>query len=164
MTLGEQNLERSKSLGFLAVVGVVLAIIVSCQSSQASPQASDGPDRWIFDADQASEQEVAWIESVPWPYWTPTEADTSSLEDRLRQEFTDADYGDLGDRFESYDAQIAGYTTNGAEVVLGNYFCADHQLDDSQLWVSVTDGGDCYFRARWNTETDEVSVVVNGEA
>ena len=91
---------------------------------------------------------------VPGPYWTPGQADIARVEEAIL-----AAEGNL-DHYRQY----AGFTENGDPKILVNGFCNAEPDWTSQI-VFVMDGGECYFTAMYNVDTERLeSFTFNGEA
>jgi hypothetical protein len=91
---------------------------------------------------------------LPEPYWAPTANDIAAAESAIA-----AAEGDL----EHY-RQYAGFTEDGDRLLLVNGFC-NAEPDWTSRIVFVMDGGECYFTAIYNVDTEELeSFMFNGDA
>jgi hypothetical protein len=88
-------------------------------------------------------------------YWTPTPADIELAEAALFE-----DQGGI-DRFRQY----YGTVEDGKQKILINGFCDAFDRNWYQESVFVLDGGDCYFHATYDVETDTIEgFYFNGNA
>ena len=69
---------------------------------------------------------------------------------------------DLGE----YKTQVIGYINNsGEKVMYVNYFCSTFGADWTKEFVSVDDGGNCFFQVKVNLDTENTfDFYVNGDA
>jgi hypothetical protein len=87
-------------------------------------------------------------------YWTPDIPDIELAEAALER-----DQGRL-DHFRQY----VGFNDSGMKIYI-NGFCDPAGIDWYSEPVLLADGGDCYFEAVYNIETDDIeSFRFNGEA
>jgi hypothetical protein len=69
--------------------------------------------------------------------------------------------------WERYGAQVAGFVVGGKRLVYANFFCSPERRAniDTQNFVMVLDGGDCYFQVWFDPATGEFpQLTINGEA
>ena len=104
-------------------------------------------------------------------YWTPTEADVRALEAEIETFLGQDDVGaaaaapDLLDRLPTYFRQYVGIGEDGRRLIFANFFCDTLGADWTAEAVSVDDGGECFFRLRFDVERGVYSELqVNGEA
>jgi hypothetical protein len=107
-----------------------------------------------------------WVE-VSGGAWEPQSALFSQLESALRPIVAAAtkNRGPLPD-WNSYTFQYQGRRTMlGRKYIYINAFCDDPRHHSPTQWVEVLDGGACFFRAKYDPESNQVyDVVVNGVA
>ncbi len=101
-------------------------------------------------------------------YWTPGKADImeleSGLESYLQQEASQG-YPDLWQRLPEYKRQYFGLVENGRREIYASFFCETLGKDWKRDFVSVLDGGDCFFNVRYDANTDTFfDLDVHGEA
>lgn len=138
-------------------------------SSQAEQVISSGV---IFSADQTSKsaQQYPTIEVTP-PYWTPSVADISELNSKLKKylhESKDAATDKVLTNYADYKIQYLGYSENGKKWILVNAFCKS-VWKENYAWhnsvVVVFDGGPCFFQIRYDVESFRFKrFEVNGES
>jgi hypothetical protein len=88
-------------------------------------------------------------------YWTPDLTDVEAAEAALF-----ADQGEL-----AHFRQYAGIEQDGQRKILINGFCDSMNLNWYRSPMIVMDGGDCFFNAEYDVETDEIeSFYFNGDA
>lgn len=88
-------------------------------------------------------------------YWRPTAADVEMAEIALADEA-----GEL-----EHTRQYAGFMESGERKVSINGFRNAHAVDWRERPVLVDDGGECFFMAIYNVDTDELERFrFNGEA
>jgi cyclophilin family peptidyl-prolyl cis-trans isomerase len=103
-------------------------------------------------------------------FWTPDADDVEDLEGLIEEYLLEqADGGvldpDVIDELPDYGRQYAGIVEAGHDRILANFFCDDLGIDVETETVAVEDGGACFFRVRFDLESDEfVDFDVNGEA
>ena len=87
--------------------------------------------------------------------WTPTEEDVIAAEAAIEE-----DQGQLG-----HMRQYIGVVEDGEHKIVVNGFCDAWGQNWQAELVFVMDGGDCYFTAIYNVDTDELeNFMFNGEA
>jgi hypothetical protein len=109
---------------------------------------------------------AAWIE-MHGGSWSPDTAMLAIAEKALKPAVASAAKGrDRAPPWSQYHFQYQGRTTLlGHKYVYINAFCGDTDGDASKEWVTVLDGGACYFSAKFDPELRRVyDVVVNGVA
>jgi hypothetical protein len=109
----------------------------------------------------------------PIPYWTPTFADVTALEDRLPaclKQSPPPESPGLADKLSSYQRQYSGVVLGGRKVVHINFIAA-HSLEAlAQSFLAdwsmlIDDGGDGFFQVDYDVEFQSFSNLrVNGEA
>jgi hypothetical protein len=101
-------------------------------------------------------------------YWTITDFDFENLENRLekylREEADIGKYTNLPDKFRKYNRQYVGKIVEGKKVIFINFFCRHFEYWKWD-WVSIEDGGDCFFSIEYDIKTKKFSELwINGEA
>jgi hypothetical protein len=87
-------------------------------------------------------------------YWTPSIVEIELAEAAILNEQGELDHV----------RQYAGVTEDGDQKVFVNGFCDDFGIDWQSEVVLVDDGGDCFFSALYNVDTDELEYFsFNGE-
>ncbi len=98
----------------------------------------------------------------------PTEADVVALEAALPaflQTNSQVKTEQIGEQLSAYRRQYLGLERAGKRLVFANFFCNAKGADWKETAVVVDDGGDCYFQATYNVDTDRfISLRVNGES
>jgi hypothetical protein len=122
------------------------------------------PQGIIFSAEQIKSQKFV---RFPEPYWTPSQEQIDRLETKLPTYVKEqSKHHSRHPKIEisKYKRQYFGYSLNGKKVIYVNAFC--HALDYwEKVFVAVKDGGQCFFQATFDPESDKfVSFSVNGEA
>ena len=118
----------------------------------------------IFSAEQIKNQKFI---NVPGPYWTPSKEQVDKLEKKLpaylkNQSNTNSKALEID--LQKYKRQYFGYSLSGNKVIYVNAFC-DYFDYWKTTFVFVFDGGQCFFQATYDPESDKfVSFGVNGEA
>jgi hypothetical protein len=78
--------------------------------------------------------------------WMPAVADIEQAEAAIREQ-----EGDLG-----HKRQYLGWIVDGERVIYVNGFCDDLGRNWHVEYIAVDDGGDCFFSAMYNVDTDEL--------
>lgn len=103
-------------------------------------------------------------------FWTPSENDILFLEENivayLSQNATLFNYQEpVWERLGEYQRQFIGIHRDGSNIIYGNYFCNNMGKNWRQEFVSVLDGGNCYFQVEYNLERRMFTrLSVNGES
>jgi hypothetical protein len=99
--------------------------------------------------------------------WMPGRADVVSLEIALPaflQFNAQLFHQDppIWERLEGYKRQYIGIIENGKKVILANFFCQAKGVDWQKQFVHIQDGGECYFRLKFEVDTRRFfDLVVN---
>jgi len=124
----------------------------------------------IITENQAEEMGLgAWLAKSD-GFWTPSEDDILILEEKigefLSQNSSLFNYGEpVWERIGKYQRQYIGLQRDGSEIIYGNYFCDNHGKNWRLEWVSVLDGGNCYFQVEYDVQQgDFILLMVNGES
>lgn len=146
---------------FVATAEIQDEPVADCSAASADAcaepvEASDSGGVWrqitigeidgvILPASDADRLAAGLFADGPTEFWTPEIADIEAAEAEIARA-----EGELG-----HMRQYAGFVQDGERKIVVNGFCDDHGLD----WrttdiVGVDDGGDCYFTAIYNVETD----------
>ena len=138
-------------------------------STPATATAELNPNGVIFTAEQTTANLDVFGSSVK-DTWTPTEADIAALEAALPAFLETAenqwltDDPPIDEREPEYMRQYLGIVEEGEEIVYANFFCTINEMDWSNEYVLVMDGGDCFFQIKYNPATNEFfDFSVNGQ-
>jgi hypothetical protein len=103
--------------------------------------------------------------------WVPAVDEILALEEQLitylpqQQRAFDGLQAPIVERLPAYTRQYWGVLENEKRLIVANFFCDASRYDWHRREVSVLDGGDCYFRLRYDVEADTFSdLLVNGSA
>lgn len=130
----------------------------------------------IFPAALAEAQGVGlWLNSEFSDYWTPQAADVLAFEAGLAEFLENSgntmlEFGNetpVWERLDRYQRQYIGLVVDGQQVVYGNFFCGGNtHFDDWRgHFVTVMDGGNCFFSLAYDPQTGEYQhLMVNGVA
>ena len=154
----------------------LLSIILLQAISACSPSAQNVEgEKWVaFSQKKAEELNIAewYIEpGTSLKYWSPTESDINALESGLAsylQEKSDRFFTEdvpVWERLDQYNRQYAGMVIEGKNIIYANYFCNSMGLDWRNEFVTVMDGGDCFFQFMYDVGAGEFfDLQVNGSA
>ena len=122
----------------------------------------------IFDAAIAAESglQFEFNDQID-EYGTPTEDQVLALEAGLAPYLQGAlPDSDVWGKLDTYRRQYFGLTFDGGDpLIYANYFCSDNFDNWQEAYVSVEDGGDCFFQLFYDPAANLFSDVrVNGEA
>jgi hypothetical protein len=124
----------------------------------------------IFTNKQAEKMGLgAWLANSD-SFWTPSEDDILILEEKLggylSQNISLFNYHEpVWERLGDYQRQYIGIQSDGSKIIYGNYFCDNHGKNWRQEFVSVLDGGNCYFQVEYDIQQgDFTMLMVNGES
>jgi hypothetical protein len=88
-------------------------------------------------------------------YWTPTVAEIADTEDAIQHEQGGLDH----------IRQYVGFIEDGERKIYVNGFCDAFGIDWETVPVMVDDGGDCYFTAVYNVDSEGLEwFTFNGDA
>ena len=151
----------------MMVYGVILSLLTGCNASPTN-------NLWIiFPKGRAEQMAIGtWLfsEADFGGYWTPTEEDVLSLEEKLdtflRQNSESfRRQPPVWEQLDNYKRQYVGIMIKGKPVIYGNFFCTDTGTDWKSEWIFVLDGGDCFFQLQFDIESGTFTeLTVNGEA
>ena len=103
--------------------------------------------------------------------WVPTSKVVLAVEEQLlaylteQQHAFDSLQAPIVERLPSYRRQYWGEIENGKKVLVANFFCDAGHYDWMEQEVVVLDGGDCFFRLRYDVEAGTFfNLIVNGSA
>lgn len=103
--------------------------------------------------------------------WLPKDEEVLALERQLvaylmeQQHAFDSLQAPIVERLPAYKAQYWGVLENEKKLIVANFFCEAPRYDWHEKEVIVLDGGDCYFRLRYDVESGTFSDLnVNGSA
>lgn len=99
-------------------------------------------------------------------YWTPMKADISEAEKNLvafLEKSQNPGAPEILKRIETYNRQYRGIVLDGHKLVFISFFCEPGPDNWESGEVMVFDGGSCFFRLRFSTETKTFShLCLNG--
>lgn len=110
-------------------------------------------DTVVFRANATANLDHRFTSFMTPPFWTPSVEQINRLQGKLSHVMTD------NMRLRQYRKQIFGYTENGKKVVFVNAFCQQAWAGNAywnEDFVTVSGGGECYFRAKYDPEEDLV--------
>jgi hypothetical protein len=175
----KRNIHMRKSIVIL--LGAVLLVISGCDvlelfsgsdTSLNTYITDNNFDSVIFDEVNSAQSGLEYEFNDPIiDYWTPTDKQVGALEAGLvpflEAEIPPDDYRyGFWDELDTYKRQYFGVTfEEGEPLIFANYFCVDAFDYWQEGYVSVADGGDCFFRLLYDPVTDTfLSLRINGEA
>jgi hypothetical protein len=98
--------------------------------------------------------------------WVPTVDEILALEEQLvtylpqQQSAFDGLQAPIVERLPTYKRQYWGVLENEKRLIVTNFFCDASRYDWHEKEVSVLDGGDCFFRLRYDVEAGAFTYVV----
>ena len=124
----------------------------------------------IFSKADAEEKKIAsWLVGSN-SYWSPTEKDIITLEEKLPEYLQQNAYlfihqPPVWERLDQYQRQYIGIDRGSQKIIYGNYFCDNLNVNWSEKIVVVEDGGDCFFQIKYDVgEGKFIFLIVNGES
>jgi hypothetical protein len=103
--------------------------------------------------------------------WVPTTKDVFALEKQLgvylqqKQDLFHGSTKPIKERLPEYKRQYWGVFENEKKVIFVNCFCRTSIMDWQNTKVFTLDGGDCYFKIKFDLETGTFfDLTINGEA
>jgi hypothetical protein len=103
--------------------------------------------------------------------WVPTDKEILALEEQLvayliqQRGAFDSLQTPIEQRLSNYRRQYWGVIENDKKLIVANFFCDASHTDWTEQVVEAIDGGDCYFRIRYDPEAETFyDLVVNGSA
>jgi hypothetical protein len=123
----------------------------------------------IFSRERAEQMGLApFFGSTLEGYWTPGEADIMALEGGLEsylQQAASRDHPDLWQKLPEYKRQYFGLVESGRREIYANLFCDTLGKDWKRDFVSVLDGGACFFSVKYDVNTNAFfDLYVQGES
>ena len=119
----------------------------------------------IFSQKNAADSQVVYEAET---YWTPTEADILTLEEKLGPYLEQAapqDYPGPLKPLSAYKRQYVGFVAEGKSLIFVNFFCETHGVDWQQELIAVEDGGSCYFELNYEPQSGTFSALyIHGES
>jgi hypothetical protein len=161
-------------IAFLFLDSVIISILLSFSAyGEDSHEGTIVQSGVIFSAQQTEQiaLDQKWTRWMAPPYWTPNEQDISALEQTfaiyLRSVPMDS-AKTISEHFNEYRRQYFAYTLNGERWIFVNALC-DARWKGAYFWrvqfISVSDGGACYFHFRYNVTKSQVhDLDINGES
>ena len=152
----------------LILVSIILLLgMTSCDIDIPEPDANLRK-QVIFSAQSAEEQNLAVLVNTPVKgYWSPSEFEINSMFVTLVKylQFTGEDQ--IIGALDNYRHQHFGYISEDKQYIYNNYFCDnfDTDIDWRTNFISVDDGGNCFFQAIFDVAEQEIiSLTINGES
>ncbi len=170
-----------------SIIIIFLAALLACSACQegnGSPEIKqtatklnseslevpDEQDWVVISQEQAEEMGLgAWLVESD-GFWTPAEDDITILEEKiadyLSQNATLFNYQEpVWERLGEYQRQFIGLQRDGNNLIYGNYFCDNLGKNWRQEFISVEDGGNCYFQVEYDVQRGTFKMLmVNGES
>ncbi len=150
-------------------LALALQLVAACSPSAQNLQ---GENWTIFPEQQASKLGVAdWVTTSGHTadYWTPTQENVFAIEEGAAvflQENADRFYAQgtpVWERLDEYNRQYVGLVLDEKRIVYANFFCDSFETDWRTEFVFVLDGGDCFFRFKYDVDSDTFfDLQVNG--
>lgn len=134
-----------------------------------TPVTGEGYSGWIMPA-QTSQANAVWLMHVAdeevhgfLPYEEEIATAEAALPDYLAT--NDRATDNLRENLASYQRQYFGLTSESGRFLMINGFCDSFDIDPSTNVIMVEDGGDCFWFAVFNLDTEEFeTLIVNGDA
>jgi hypothetical protein len=125
--------------------------LLSCNPNER-PFTADDNARVIFPSD---------IKTMlaPTPTWQPSLTKVKECEAALKKQLIRNDSSEIAKSLDTYRFQYIGYGESRTRILM-NAFCKetfDQFPEWRSKWVSVLDGGTCFFDATCNSTTQEIS-------
>jgi hypothetical protein len=157
------------------VFTLILALFSLIVTARCTPQATGntllrfGKTEGVIFSKEAA---IEWADLLGDEYddfWVPSTEDVQTLEaalpeylrlqvDRFHHRPTSAK------QLDQYRRQYIGLLKGGKRIILANFFCNDGGTQWKEDYVFVMDGGDCYFRVRYDLDGRQfLNLEVNGE-
>lgn len=167
---------KHKVLAFMLLLSLALSsaacnLVITPPPPGSAPASAVelNPHGVIFTAEQTAANLDVFGSNVK-DTWTPAQADIAELEAALPAFLETAENQWLRDdppieeRVPEYMRQYLGIVEEGKEIIYANFFCTINEMDWSNEYVLVMDGGDCFFQVKYNPATGEFfDLAVNGE-
>jgi hypothetical protein len=146
-------------------------LLLLCGDAQAADGFAHVPTGVIFSAALVEKTADRPFGEVTAPFWTPSPTDVAAAEAALRNYLEtrgDRAANAIAVKLDTYRRQYLGDSPGGNRSILINAFCngyLKHEPDWHRSFVIVLDGGDCFFRARFDPRTSTIEMFeVNGSA
>lgn len=153
-------------LQIIVMMLVGACVLAACGTTRAVPMAGEGYEGVMFPARQSTAFEAATGLEFE-GYWTPSSEQVAALESALPdylQGTAPPQSPELWRRLPEYRRQYVGIVEEGEQLIYANFFCNPFAVEWQQEWVSVNDGGDCYFQLRYDPAQGTFSrLTINGE-
>jgi hypothetical protein len=162
-------LERYVRLGVTVVLSVV-TFSLSCGIVMEANAAEPIGTGVIFSAEETEQSAMAQpMLEMGAPYWTPSKVEIQRLESALPAFLERSDgAAKIARNLRSYRRQYFGYSDHGEKWVVVNSLCEEHWKKNASWRIGamvVYDGGDCYFRVRYQISTAKFAGLdINGES
>jgi len=152
---------------------MILTLIILLLSITACDIDIPEPDAYlrkqvIFSVESAEEQNLGIYVNTPVTgYWKPSENEINDVFVTLVKYLQSTSENQNIGKLENYRHQHFGYLSADKKYIYNNYFCDD--FDTAIEWrtnfISVDDGGNCFFQAIFDVDTQEIiSLYINGES
>lgn len=132
------------------------------------PTVTENENWVIFTKEAAEEMGVAsWLVEGD-QFWSPSENDILTLEEKLPEYLFQNAYlfiqqPPAWERLDEYQRQYIGFFCSGQKIIYGNFFCDPLNVNWLENIVSVDDGGECYFQFEFNVDEGTfIFLLVNG--
>lgn len=150
----------------LGVALVACILLATCSGGGASDLDDVEPARSI----PVKTSEFEGVILLPGD-WVPTSKEVLALEEALvtyltqQQHAFDSSQVPIEERLPTYRRQYWGVIENNTRLIVVNFFCDASHTEWTEQEVVVLDGGDCFFRVRYDVEAGTFSnLIVNGSA
>lgn len=161
---------RPKLIVVVCLLALTLGTSACTLTITPPPPAQRSSNGVIFTVEQTEEYRT-WLDTQVEDVWLPTDADVAALEAALPSFLRTAEHPwlrpdpPIWERLPDYQRQYLGIIENGEQVIHANFFCDTLGIDWQEEYVLVEDGGDCFFRVKYQVERGEFyDFDVNGEA
>ena len=166
---------RIRNISHQGIRILFLILLAACNAPTIESLSTDTPQtagqNWvIFSQKQAEEQGIVPRLVSSDNFWTPSNSDILKIEDQI-VEFLHQNHNffsyqpPVWERLDQYQSQFFGLKREGKQIIYGNYFCDNFGKDWKREFVSVLDGGECYFQIEYDLHRGEfIKLMVNGES
>jgi hypothetical protein len=150
---------RGRTVGLAAVLVIATTAVVACRHTSSSVT-------FVIAEQQAHSAGAPPADG----YWTPTNAVIDTIAAKLPAALAasrDPRGKAIAGRLAGYRGQYLGVVQAGQRRILGNYFCdrAAKGVDLAARWVSVSDGGECFFGFTFDPGDGSFhGLYINGDA
>jgi uncharacterized protein YceK len=160
-------------VGVMTGCSVVETLLINSQNIYIKTDTIEGV---IFNANAINPEYIKYFiydegNRNPDSYWTPTEDDVLTLEEKLpaylQSKLKPEHYAyGVWDKLPDYKRQYVGFVIDGNKAIYASYFCDAY---DSDAWktqlLMVMDGGECFFQIIYDVEKQTFrQLAINGFA